>query len=159
MIIMSVLCSKPIEWETPGGEKAQVNLQLQFSAFFGYGQVDAEPGYLGLQCHGILWPVVDSDLPHYWPIAPPVISGKVRAACTQKPALLWLCPSGMDSRPNRGQLIPSATCALQVMFVLCCTAEALHWSESRGCFLQRVPCMQPELPSSSRSSAGGSQSC
>ena len=69
-----------------------MNLQLQFSAFFGYGQVDAEPGYLGLQCHGILWPVMDSDLPHYWPIAPPVISGKVRSACTQKPALLWLHP-------------------------------------------------------------------
>ena len=80
MTIISILCSKPIEWETPGGEKAQVNLQLQFSAFFGYGQVDAEPGYLGLQCHGILWPVMDSDLPHYWPIAPPVISGKVHAA-------------------------------------------------------------------------------
>ena len=71
------MCSAPIEWETPSGQTAQVNLQLQFSAFFGYGQADAEPGYLGLQCHGILWPVMDSELPHYWPIAPPVISGKV----------------------------------------------------------------------------------
>ena len=34
-------------------------------------------GYLGLQCHGILWPVQDADLPHYWPIAPPIVSGKV----------------------------------------------------------------------------------
>lgn len=71
------MCSAPIEWETPSGQTAQVNLQLQFSAFFGYGQADAEPGYLGLQCHGILWPVMDSELPHYWPIAPPVLSGKV----------------------------------------------------------------------------------
>ena len=55
-----------------------MNLQLQFSAFFGYGDADRQPGYLGLQCHGILWPVMDSELPHYWPIAPPVISGKVR---------------------------------------------------------------------------------
>ena len=72
------LHSTPIEWETPNGQIARVNLQLQFSAFFGYGQADAQPGYLGLQCHGLLWPVMDADLPHYWPIAPPVVSGKVR---------------------------------------------------------------------------------
>ena len=72
------LCSAPIEWETPNGQTAQVNLQLQFGAFFGYGQAEDQPGYLGLQCHGLLWPVMDSELPHYWPIAPPVISGKVR---------------------------------------------------------------------------------
>ncbi|CAL5220251.1 g2231 [Coccomyxa viridis] len=70
----------PIEWETPNSQIARVNLQLQFSAFFGYGQADAQPGYLGLQCHGLLWPVMDSDLPHYWPIAPPVVSGKVNTA-------------------------------------------------------------------------------
>lgn len=74
------LRSTPIEWETPNSQIARVNLQLQFSAFFGYGQADAQPGYLGLQCHGLLWPVMDSDLPHYWPIAPPVVSGKVRGS-------------------------------------------------------------------------------
>ena len=52
------LRSTPIEWETPNSQIARVNLQLQFSAFFGYGQADAQPGYLGLQCHGLLWPVM-----------------------------------------------------------------------------------------------------
>lgn len=82
---------EPIEWETPSGQAARVNLQLQFSAFFGYGGVDRKPGYLGLQCHGILWPVMDSDLPHYWPIAPPVISGKVRI-CGSQPSCKG-CPA------------------------------------------------------------------
>jgi len=72
-------CRAPIEWEAPTGQVAKVNLQLQFSSFFGYaGAADTEPGYLGLQCHGCLWPVNDADLPHYWPIAPPIVSGKVR---------------------------------------------------------------------------------
>lgn len=72
-------CRSPIEWETPNGQTAKVNLQLQFGSFYGYGQGDADVGYLGLQCHGCLWPVTDSDLPHYWPIAPPIVSGKVQA--------------------------------------------------------------------------------
>ncbi|CAL8470616.1 g10158 [Coccomyxa elongata] len=71
----------PIEWETPSGQMAKVNLQLQFSSFFGYAAADAaDSGYLGLQCHGCLWPVNDVDLPHYWPIAPPIVSGKVNTA-------------------------------------------------------------------------------
>jgi hypothetical protein len=72
-----LLHRSPIEWETPSGQVAKVNLQLQFSSFFGYGQGETDVGYLGLQCHGCLWPVTDSDLPHYWPIAPPIVSGKV----------------------------------------------------------------------------------
>ncbi len=73
-------CRAPIEWETPSGQMAKVNLQLQFSSFFGYAAADAtDSGYLGLQCHGCLWPINDVDLPHYWPIAPPIVSGKVHA--------------------------------------------------------------------------------
>jgi hypothetical protein len=68
----------PIEWETPSGQMARVNLQMQFSSFFGYVEADTDMGYLGPQCHGCLWPVNDADLPHYWPIAPPIVSGKVR---------------------------------------------------------------------------------
>jgi hypothetical protein len=60
---------------------AKVNLQLQFGAFFGYGgcaeAAEKPAGYMGLQCHGILWPVADCDLPTYWPVAPPIVSGKV----------------------------------------------------------------------------------
>ena len=99
----SCLCSTPIEWETPNSQTARVNLQLQFSAFFGYGQADAQQGYLGLQCHGLLWPVMDSDLPHYWPIAPPVVSGKVRIMvsashipCGPLPGL-WVTPCSPTS--------------------------------------------------------------
>ena len=74
-------CRSPIEWETPNGQTAKVNLQLQFSSFTGYSQAEGDVGYLGLQCHGVLWPVSDCDLPHYWPIAPPIVSGKVRLPC------------------------------------------------------------------------------
>ena len=67
----------PIEWETPTGKAATVNLELQLSAFFGYGKV-AEDAYLGLQCHGVLWPAVTAEAPVHWPIAPPIVSGKAR---------------------------------------------------------------------------------
>ena len=69
--------SSPIEWETPTGKSATVNLELQLSAFFGYGKV-AEDAYLGLQCHGVLWPAVTAEAPVHWPIAPPIVSGKAR---------------------------------------------------------------------------------
>ena len=54
-----------------------MNLELQLSAFFGYGKV-AEDAYLGLQCHGVLWPAVTAEAPVHWPIAPPIVSGKAR---------------------------------------------------------------------------------
>ena len=69
----------PVEWETPNGQIAHVNLELRFSAFHGYGGPEAEAGYLGLQCHGVLWPSPEAELPHYWPIAPPIVSGKARS--------------------------------------------------------------------------------
>ena len=74
----------PIEWETPTGKPAMVSLELQLSAFFGYGKA-AEDAYLGLQCHGVLWPAVTAEAPIHWPIAPPIVSGKVHYA-TNKPA-------------------------------------------------------------------------
>ncbi len=39
----------PIEWETPNGQTAKVNLQLQFSAFFGYQAAEAQQVWSGLQ--------------------------------------------------------------------------------------------------------------
>jgi hypothetical protein len=69
----------PIEWETPTGKPAMVNMELQLSAFFGYGKA-AEDAYLGLQCHGVLWPAVTAEAPVHWPIAPPIVSGKVPRA-------------------------------------------------------------------------------
>ncbi len=61
----------------PTGKPAMVNLELQLSAFFGYGKA-ADDAYLGLQCHGVLWPAVTAEAPVHWPIAPPIVSGKVR---------------------------------------------------------------------------------
>jgi hypothetical protein len=82
-----------VEWETPSGQIAHVSLELRFSAFHGYGGPGAEAaGYLGLQCHGVLWPSPESELPHYWPIAPPIVSGKVRA-----PFLLLVLPEVLVS--------------------------------------------------------------
>ena len=70
----------PIEWATPDGGVALVNLEVQFSAFFGYGVKEAAGAYLGLQCHGVLWPAAGSDKPAFWPVSPPLVSGKVNIA-------------------------------------------------------------------------------
>lgn len=88
----------PIQWDTPDGGRALVNLEVQFSSFFGYGKALAsastpaaaegttstpESGnasYLGLQCHGILWPAPGAEAPALWPVAPPLVSGKVNVA-------------------------------------------------------------------------------
>ncbi len=77
------MCRAPIEWETPTGKCAQVMVELQLSAFFGYGKSE-EDSYLGLQAHGVLWVANPSEAPINWPIAPPIIAGKV--AC---PAPMW----------------------------------------------------------------------
>ena len=86
----------PIQWDTPDGGRALVNLEVQFSSFFGYGKAmtssagaassEAPPAegsansYLGLQCHGILWPAPGAQSPALWPVAPPLVSGKVNIA-------------------------------------------------------------------------------
>ena len=83
----------PIQWDTPDGGRALVNLEVQFSSFFGYGKAAATStiaatetpaaegnAYLGLQCHGILWPAPGAESPALWPIAPPLVSGKVNIA-------------------------------------------------------------------------------
>ena len=83
----------PIQWDTPDGGRALVNLEVQFSSFFGYGKAAASASategaaaaeganaYLGLQCHGILWPAPGAEAPSLWPVAPPLVSGKVNIA-------------------------------------------------------------------------------
>ena len=83
----------PIQWDTPDGARALVNLEVQFSSFFGYGKAAASASategaaaaeganaYLGLQCHGILWPAPGAEAPSLWPVAPPLVSGKVNIA-------------------------------------------------------------------------------
>lgn len=51
-------------------------LELQLSSFFGYGKSE-DDSYLGLQAHGVLWAANPSDTPVNWPIAPPIVAGKV----------------------------------------------------------------------------------
>ena len=50
------------------------------NAFFGYGPRDAAPSYHGVQCHGVLWPADPASGPGGWPLAPPMVSGKVNVA-------------------------------------------------------------------------------
>lgn len=73
-----MFCRAPVEWETPDGQLAKVNLQLQMSAFSGYGKKEEPNAYLGLQTHGVLWPSDMNNVPTMWPIAPPIVAGKVR---------------------------------------------------------------------------------
>lgn len=72
-------CRAPLDWETPTGKTAKVNLELQLSAFFGYGKNDTD-SYLGLQAHGVLWAADPTQAPVNWPIAPPIVAGKVSAS-------------------------------------------------------------------------------
>ncbi len=69
-------CRSPLDWETPTGKTAAVMLELQLSSFFGYGKSE-DDSYLGLQAHGVLWAANPSDTPVNWPIAPPIVAGKV----------------------------------------------------------------------------------
>ncbi len=72
-------CRAPLDWETPTGKTAKVKLELQLSAFFGYGKNDTD-SYLGLQAHGVLWVADPTQAPVNWPIAPPIVAGKVGAS-------------------------------------------------------------------------------
>eukprot|EP00884_Botryococcus_braunii_P008997 jgi/Botrbrau1/18099/Bobra.0687s0001.1 len=70
--------TSPVDWQTPSGAIAKVNLELQMGSFFGYGNDHSSDGsYFGIQCHGVLWPAATATLPSQWPIAPPLIAGKV----------------------------------------------------------------------------------
>lgn len=68
---------------TPNGEEALVHLELRMSTFFGYnnsGDVASELSklrYLGSQCHGIMWPAAEMATLPDWPVAPPMVAGKV----------------------------------------------------------------------------------
>ena len=68
---------------TPNGEQALVHLELRMSTFFGYnnsGDVASELAklrYLGSQCHGIMWPAAEMATLPDWPVAPPIVAGKV----------------------------------------------------------------------------------
>ena len=69
-----------------------MNLELQLSAFTGYGKAD-EDAYLGLQAHGILWVADPTQAPVNWPIAPPIVAGKVLLHSTCMPAIACLTPT------------------------------------------------------------------
>jgi len=73
--------TSPLGWATPDGGSARVTLELGFSSYFGYGGKDTAGAYLGLQCHGIMWPAAGpASVPAAWPIAPPAVAGKVNVA-------------------------------------------------------------------------------
>ena len=45
----------------------------------GYGEPGFLASYLGVQAHGILWPAPGAPASASWPIAPPMVSAKVRS--------------------------------------------------------------------------------
>ena len=72
-------------WTTPNGNTVLVDLSLKFGTFFGYTKEAGESltatdvgsqSYLGTQCHGVMW-AAETDMPHGWPVAPPIVAGKV----------------------------------------------------------------------------------
>lgn len=78
-------------WTTPTGSTVLVDLSLKFGTFFGYTKEAGEnlaatevgsQSYLGTQCHGVMW-ATETDLPHGWPVAPPIVAGKVRIAVSE----------------------------------------------------------------------------
>ena len=77
-----------------------MHLELRMSTFFGYGKASGEEQvqemhalrYLGTQCHGIMWPAADHATLADWPIAPPMIAGKVKHVTSTTPIdMLTLC--------------------------------------------------------------------
>ena len=77
---------------TPTGREVKVSLSLNFGTFFGYAQEEAEEittldtvsqSYLGTECHGVMW-TADTDLPLGWPVAPPIVAGKVSLPCADR---------------------------------------------------------------------------
>jgi len=121
--MMDNACRAPLDWETPTGKSAKVNLALQLSAFFGYGKNDSD-SYLGLQAHGVLWAADPTQTPVNWPIAPPIVAGKVRRSCKMAVRRLSLsaglinmlvgrhCPVGCLTQADACQLAhcPSHRC-------------------------------------------------
>ena len=80
-------CRSPVEWKTPSGDIALVNLELRMTSFSGYSTREAvDEGkwaplagidYVGPQAHGTLWLHPDEAVPANWPVAPPIVAGKV----------------------------------------------------------------------------------
>jgi hypothetical protein len=104
-----------VDWETPTGKAAPVHIELQLSAHFGYGKAE-EDCYLGLQAHGVLWAASLADAPTNWPIAPPIVSGKVRArmrAC--RPGLIAACMRSL-----------SAACQVEAFRAFCMLPACMH---------------------------------
>ncbi|CAL8470611.1 g10153 [Coccomyxa elongata] len=81
----------PVVFDCPTGAAVPVNLELQMSSFSGYESAETST-YLGTQCHGVMWPET-SALPAAWPIAPPIVSGKVNIASRDAAAI----PAAIDN--------------------------------------------------------------
>jgi hypothetical protein len=86
LLITSGACREAVPWTTPTGSIVLVDLALKFGTFFGYTKETRDSlaatevggqSYLGTQCHGVMW-AAELDLPHGWPVAPPIVAGKVR---------------------------------------------------------------------------------
>ena len=83
--LSALSCREPVVWVTPTRKEVKVNLSLNFGTFFGYTQEEGEDcnphdsvtqQYIGTECHGVMW-AADTELPHEWPVAPPIVAGKV----------------------------------------------------------------------------------
>lgn len=81
----------------------------------GYGEPGFLASYLGVQAHGILWPAPGAAASANWPIAPPMVSAKVRrmtvgtslaCACSGPPPQdrtgPWPCSQGLDGNKVQG---------------------------------------------------------
>lgn len=97
-------------WVTPTKKEVKVNLSLKFGTFYGYTQEDGEEvraidnasqHYIGTECHGVMWQA-DSELPHGWPVAPPIVAGKVGTACSFQNYAAKHCISGTLYAPRVG---------------------------------------------------------
>jgi hypothetical protein len=74
--------AEPVAWPLPDGRgSAPAALTLAFGAALVYGRYKgaSATSYIGPQANGVLW-ADPAQAPLGWPIGPPQVSGKVRAA-------------------------------------------------------------------------------
>lgn len=74
--------AEPVAWPLPDGRgSAAASLTLAFGTALVYGRYKGASAisYIGPQANGVLW-ADPAQAPLGWPIGPPQVSGKVRAA-------------------------------------------------------------------------------
>lgn len=118
----------PVVFDCPTGAAVPVNLELQISSFSGYESAETST-YLGTQCHGVMWPETPA-LPAAWPIAPPIVSGKVKKAPIKTVFLIKNClwQGELAGKAALTAVQGHPVCHRQAHLIFLLLSGVLHWN-------------------------------